>query len=282
YSRKSVASLRVDANISTTGERVEIKNIGSIKDVEKALQEEIKRQQHNPVKIQETRGWDPERQNSFLMRTKESEQEYGYIFDSNLTKIVILREDIEKVKQSLPELADAKTQRLVKQYQLKTEDAKVITSDLTLAVLFEKVSEKVDHNLTARWFVREIPKVLNYKKFTLQNWGISEKEIIELLKLVEKKTITETVAQKILYKLSENLFSPKEYVEKERLSTIYSEKEIERTVETVLKENKKAAEDCKKGEEKSINFLIGQVMKITRGTADPVLVRKIIYKKTSD
>mgnify|MGYP001617399123 CR=1 FL=1 len=279
YSRKSESSLREDANISTTRERVEIKNIGSIKDVEKALQEEIKRQQHTPVKTQETRGWDQDQQTSILLRTKESELDYGYTFEPNLTKIVLLKEDIERVRKELPELAEKKAVRFIKQYQMKTDDAKVLTSDLELAELFETVAQKVDHQLTARWFVREIPKILNYNKITLQEWGITEKEIIELLSLLQKKEITETVAQKILEKLSEKMFSPSDYVKKEKLTKVSSEKDLISIVEKIIKENQKAVQSYKQGEEKSFDYLIGQVMKLTRGTADPHIVRKLLKEK---
>ena len=278
YSRKSESSLRVDANISTTGARVEIKNIGSIKDVEKALNAEIERQKTNPPKIQETRGWNQETQSSILLRTKESEDDYGYIFEPNLTKITITKEETENIRKQLPELADKKSQRFIKQYSLKAEDAEVITSDLSLAELFEKVAVKVNHNLAARWFVREIPKVLNYTGLTLKKWGITEKEITELLGLLQRKKITETTAQKVLEKLSEKLFSPKDYIEREKLLVVTSEKQLEEIAKEVIKENKKAIESYKNGEEKAFNFLVGQFMRKTKGTADPETVRKLLEK----
>ncbi|MFH1592433.1 MAG: Asp-tRNA(Asn)/Glu-tRNA(Gln) amidotransferase subunit GatB [Candidatus Woesearchaeota archaeon] len=279
YNRKSEASLRVDANISTTGPRVEIKNIGSIKEVEKALNSEIKRQQTTPPKEQETRGWDTNAQSSILMRTKESEMDYGYIIEPNLTKITISKEQIKQIKSTLPELQDQKEMRFLKQYKVKSEDAKVLTQDLKLADLFEKTAKKIDHNLTSRWFVREIPRILNYNKLTLDEWDISEKEITELLDLLQNNKITERTAQKILEKLSQKKFSPKEYAEKEDLLILTSKGEIDKLVDKAIKENPKAVQDYKNGEEKALNFLFGKVMRLSRNTADPYKVKELLIKK---
>ncbi len=279
YNRKSEASLRVDANISTTGARVEIKNIGSIKEVEKALNAERERQKSNPPKEQETRGWNPELQSSILMRTKESEMDYGYIFEPNLTKIIIAQEQIKKIKASLPELQDKKTLRFIKQYKLKPEDAKVLTADLKHADLFERVAKNINHNLASRWFIREIPKILNYSKLTLEEWDISEKEITELLDLIQSNKITERIAQKILEKLSQKRFSPREYAEKNNLLIITASVDIEKLCDKAIKENPKAVHDYKNGEEKALNFLFGKVMRESRGTADPYKVKETLMKK---
>jgi len=279
YNRKSEASLRVDANISTTGERVEIKNIGSIKEVEKALNSEIERQKTHAPKEQETRGWDADTRSSTLMRTKESELDYGYIFEPNLTKITISKEQIEQVKSTLPELQDQKEMRFIKQYKTKPEDAKVLTQDLKLAELFEKTANKTDHNLATRWFVREIPRILNYNKLTLDEWDISENEITELLRLLQNNEITERTAQKILEKLSQKKFSPKDYAEKENLLIMSSKGEIDQLVDKAIKENPKSVQDYKNGEEKALNFLFGKVMQLSRNTADPYKVKELLIKK---
>jgi len=261
YNRKSESSLRVDANISTTGARVEVKNIGSIKDVEKALNSEVERQKENVPKIQETRGWDDNLQNTYLMRIKETEEDYGYLMEPNLTRLTISKEKIEQVKKILPELADEKTERFVEKYKMSLEDANVIASDLKLADLFEKVVKDIDVKIATRFFVREILKVLNYTGLSLSEWKITGKELIELLSLLQEKKISETTAQKVLEKLSEKLFSPLEYVEKEKLGLVSSDKELEKYCEEAIKENSKAVEDYKNGEENSLNFIVGIVMK---------------------
>ena len=279
YDRKSESSLRVDVNVSSTGERVEIKNIGSVKDVEKALKHEIERQKKDTPKFMETRGWDNVKESSKLLRSKESEEDYGYIFEPNLTRIRIDDEEVEKARKNLPELQDKKTLRFVKKYDLKLEDAKVLTSDLRLADFFEKVACEIDYKLAGRWFVGEILKVLNYNKMSLSEWDISEKEIIEILKLLEEGKITESTAKKTLEKLSLEKFSPTEYIEKNNLFVVSSDNYLSKICDKVIKENKKAVEDYKNGEEKSFNFLVGKVMKETRGTGNVEVVRKLLKGK---
>lgn len=278
YDRKSEASLRVDANISTTGERVEIKNIGSIKDVEKALNSEIERQKNNSVKVQETRGWNADLGSSVLMRTKETEEDYGYIFEPNLTRIVISQEEIEKVRATLPELQDEKAKRFVKDYSMKFDDARVITSDLALADLFERVAGKIDHELVTIWFVKEIPRVLNYNNLSLSEWKITEKEIIELLNLLQENKITKETGRRIIEKLVEKIFSPQEYVQENNLLAVSSEKELEKICQNIIDGDKNSVESYKKGEEKALHFLMGKVMRESRGKADPYKTREILKK----
>lgn len=286
YTRKSEASLRTDANVSIDNNpRVEIKNITGIIEVIKALEYEIQRQIkviNSKEKIeQHTRIWDPITKTTSLVRTKETEEDYGYITDPNLTKIELTEKQIEEIKSSLPELAEEKAKRFIKQYKIKQEDAKVITSDIQLANLFEKVAKKADYNLTARWFVREIPRILNYNKITLEEWKITEKELTELLDLLQNNKITETTAQKILEELSKNIFSPKEYVTKQNLELISSSSDIEKICDETIKENNKAVQDYKSGNKIALNFIFGKVMKKSKGTADPYKVKEILSRKLS-
>ncbi|MBI2499099.1 Asp-tRNA(Asn)/Glu-tRNA(Gln) amidotransferase subunit GatB [Candidatus Woesearchaeota archaeon] len=286
YTRKSEASLRTDANISIDNNpRVEIKNITGIIELIKALEYEIQRQ----VKIinskekleQHTRMWDPTTKTTTSVRTKETEEDYGYIIEPNLTKIELTEKQIEEIKSSLPELAEEKTKRFIKQYKMKEDDAKIITSDLTLANLFEKVAKKIDHKLTTRWFVREIPRILNYNKITLEEWKITEKELTELLDLLENNKITETTAQKILEELSKKIFSPEEYVKKQNLELLSSSSDIKKLCDEAIRENPKAVQDYKSGNKIALNFIFGQVMKKTKGTADPYKVKEILSRKLS-
>lgn len=284
YTRKSEASLRTDANVSIDNNpRVEIKNITGIIELIKALEYEIERQIkriNSKEKLeQHTRIWDPDKKITVLVRKKETEEDYGYITEPNLTKIELTNKQIEEIKSSLPELAEEKEKRFIKQYKMKQEDAEVITSNLALSTLFEKVAKNIDHNLTTRWFVREIPRILNYNKITLQEWKITEKELIELLDLLQNNKITETTAQKILEELSKKIFSPKEYVKKQNLELISSSSDIEKLCDEAIKENPKAVQDYKSGNKISLNYIFGQVMKKSKATADPYQVKKILEKK---
>ena len=144
YTRKSEATMKADANISSGGEKVEIKNITGLKEIERALSYETKRQREETIKIQETRGWDANKGKTYLMRTKESEEDYGYLHDPDLVKIEISKDLIKQLKESIPELSDERIKRFKKQYKLKQEDAEVLTSEIKLAEIFEEVAKKVD------------------------------------------------------------------------------------------------------------------------------------------
>ena len=143
------------------------------------------------------------------------------------------------------------------------------------------MAEEINPILAARWLRRELLRVLNYNKKNLDELEIDEKHLIDLLSLIEKKQITETNAQKILEKLIQKPFDVKEYVKKEGLRVIAKEDELGIICDKVIKENQKAIEDYKKGEEKALNFVVGQVMRLTKGQAKPDVVRKIILEKIS-
>ena len=283
YTRKSEASLRTDVNVNIQNHpRVEIKNITGIIDPIKAAEYEIQRQSQissNELKVQHTRIWNPDSKTTTEVRKKETEEDYGYITEPNLTKIEVSEKEIREIKELLPELAEEKAKRFIKQYKMKEDDAKVITSDLTLADLFEKVAKKIDNTLTTRWFVREIPKILNYNKLTLQEWKITENELTELLDLLQNNKITETTTQKILEELSKKIFSPKEYVKKQNLELLSISSDLEKLCDEAIKENPKAVQDYKSGNKIALNFIFGQVMKKSKGTADLYKVKKILEKK---
>jgi aspartyl-tRNA(Asn)/glutamyl-tRNA(Gln) amidotransferase subunit B len=272
--------IKADANISIKESgytRVEIKNITGFKEIERALKYEVERQKKNVNEIvQETRAWDSEKGMTFSLRKKEVEEEYGYIIDPDLVEIEITKEWLKEIEESMPELARQKIERFAKEYKISLEDAKVISAEKLLANLFEKVAEEIDPILAAKWLRRELMRVLHFNKKELKDLIIDEKHMIELLKMVEEKVITETTAQKILEKLIEKPFSPKEYVLKTKVKAIVDVKQIQRFCEESIKENPKAVEDFKKGEKKAMQFLIGMVMRKTKGQADPAVVNKII------
>ena len=272
--------IKADANISikeTGYTRVEIKNITGFKEIENALKFEVQRQKENVSEIvQETRAWDAENGMTRSLRKKEAEEEYGYIVDPDLVITEISSKMIDAIKKEMPELGRDKAERFVKQFKIPEVDAKVLAAEKELALLFEKVAEEINPLLAARWLRRELVRVLNYNDKSLNEVEIDEKHIIELLEMVENKTITENNAKKILEELIVNPFSPKEYVEKHGIKAVSSEDQITKWCEEAIAENSKAAEDFKSGNEKSIQFLIGQVMKKSKGQASPAEVNKIM------
>src|SRR3989338_6235705 len=271
-------SLRVDANISTQCARVEIKNITSFKDVEDALNYEIKRQGSNPPEIQETRGWDSEKKGTYLLRTKETEADYGFIIDTDLIKTEITQEMIDEINKEIPELAFNKVNRYIIEYKINKDDAEVIAYDPKFAELFEYCAAKVDPTLVARWLRRDLMRQLNLSKKTIEEINLDKNHVLELMILLQDKKITDNTAKEILIKLIEKSFSPKEYVEKSKLAMTSDVDMVEGICLKVIKENKNAVEDYRKGQEKAFNFLAGKVMSLTRKTADPELVRELLKR----
>ena len=276
--------IKADANISVKKSdytRVEIKNITGFKEIEKALFYEVSRQkgeiEHGKKIHQETRSWDSENGTTFSLRKKETEEDYGYIIDTDLTGIDITNKWIRDIKKDMPELAHDKIKKFVG-LGVKRDDAEVIASDKFLAEMFEKVAEGVNPMLAAKWLRRELARVLNYNKKEIYEIEVNEKHLIELLKLVENEKITDNVAAKILEKLIEKPFDVKEYVKKEELEAVSDASELEKYCKAAIEENPQAVEDYKKGENKALNFIVGKVMAKTRGKATPKELNEIILR----
>jgi aspartyl-tRNA(Asn)/glutamyl-tRNA(Gln) amidotransferase subunit B len=185
---------------------------------------------------------------------------------------------IRKIAEKLPEKPSEKAAKYVNELKIDKIDAEVLSSEILLAELFEKVAKEVDAILAARWLRRELLRVLNYNKKELHELEADEKHIIQLLKLVENKKITDETAKKILEKLVEKPFDVEEYVEKEKLVAVSDKKILEKYCKEAIAENTKAVEDYRKGEKKALNFLIGKVMAKSKGTAIPREVGEIIRK----
>ena len=277
--------IKADANVSIKESgyiRAEIKNITGFKEIEKALVYEISRQKEEVKKgktlFLETRSWDSEKGITFSLRKKESEEDYGYIIDPDLTLIEITKEMIGEIKDSMPELAQDKVKKFIEKYKLKKEDAEVIAADKSLAEMLEKVSKKIEPTLAAKWIRRELPRVLNYNKKKLNETGIKDIHMIDLLKLIEEKKITEKTAQRIIERLVESPFDVKEYVKKEGLEAVSDSGELEKLCKEAIKEAPQAVEEYRSGKEKAINFIVGIVMKKTRGKATPNEVIEILKR----
>ena len=278
--------IKADANISireSNYTRVEIKNITGFKEIETALEYEISRQKKeaetNKKIVQETRGWDSEKRFTYSMRTKETEDDYGYIIDSDLVPIEITTDFVEDVKKTLPELPQDKKERFVRDYKIPEDNALVISSDKHLANLFEKCAKKVSPILAAKWIRRELVRVLNYNNKSIHDANLDEKNFISLLELIDKNQITEKVGQRIIEKLAVESFDVNDYVKREGLVIISDESEIEKFCDEAIAESPQAVESYKKGNEKSINFIVGVVMRKSKGKAKADLVMGILKRK---
>lgn len=277
--------IKADVNISIKESgyrRVEIKNVTGFKEIERAIEYEIIRQkkcvdEKKPI-VLETRLWDSDKGYTKSMRLKESESDYGYILDPDLVITDITDEWIKKIKDSLPELPMMRAKRYVKELKISTEDAKVLTLDYSLSEFFDAVAKKVDPVLAARWVRRELVRVLNYNKIEFHDVKFTPNHFAEILKLLESKKITENVAKRILEKLVFEDFDVEEYVKKEGLEVVSGGSDFENIVKGVIEANPKAVEEYKGGKEQSLNFLVGQVMRLTRGAASAPEVIEIIKK----
>ncbi|MEM4336382.1 MAG: Asp-tRNA(Asn)/Glu-tRNA(Gln) amidotransferase subunit GatB [Candidatus Woesearchaeota archaeon] len=293
--RKCIIKADVNVSIKESGYvRVELKNITGFKEIERALIYEIERQRREFREgkkiLQETRAWNSELGITTLLRTKESEEDYGYIFDPDLVPVDITKDLLEKIRSELPELPAEKKKRYIQELKINKDDANIISSDYVLSEIFERmVKRKISPIIAADWVRRELPRVANYNnkevEDILQEENFTE-HFQEILELFSNKKITNIVARELLNKISDKTLykeakSPLEYVKEKNLFAVVDYSEIEDVCKSVLKENEKAVEDYKKGEEKALNFIIGNVMRKTKGKANPEEVKKIIKKLLS-
>lgn len=275
--KKIGGTMRVDVNISIEGgARVEIKNINSIKGAYKALNFEITRQKNlmkRGIKIKrETRGFLESQMITVAMRTKEEAEDYRYIPDPDVMPMLISKEEIEKIKQSLPETPQAKEKRLMEQYGITKEEAKVIAGEIELADAFEEIAKHIDAKFAANWIKRELIRVLEYNSISFAQSNIKTEYLIELLKMIESKEITVKAGQKLMECLATHAESPREICKKLGLYGIEEESIVEKAVKAVVEENKKAVEDYLSGKNEALHYLVGHVMKKTRGKAEPSAV----------
>ncbi|MCS4538873.1 MAG: Asp-tRNA(Asn)/Glu-tRNA(Gln) amidotransferase subunit GatB [Thaumarchaeota archaeon] len=272
-------AMRCDANVSLFGgKRVEVKNISSFKEVERALNFEITRQKTmaNVAKAEgmETRHWDDVRRVTVTLRVKEAEEDYRYFPEPDLVPITISKEYVADIRKRMPELPDGRKARFVKQYVISEEIAGVLVGEKLLADIFEEsLRTRMASNLLGSWLAIDILGYLNRSEKTLADMKFKPKDLAELARKVEKKELTENTAKSVVIKAIEQGKSTFEFAKEG--AAITDEKSIMDAVKEVFEANPKAVEDAK-SDPKAINFLMGQLMKATKGRADHELARKTI------
>jgi aspartyl-tRNA(Asn)/glutamyl-tRNA(Gln) amidotransferase subunit B len=274
----SNAGIKADVNVSISGgERVEIKNMNSLEEIKKAIEYEIKRQEKEKVKERETRQWNAIKGLTIKMRSKESHADYRFIKDPDLPIIKLTKKEVEEIKNKLPESPMVKLEKLIKKYKIEEYYSKILISNIELVEFFESIIEKANPKLAVPWVTVELLGMLNYNKKTLKEVSIQPEHFISLLKSVDEKKLTELKAKDILRSWKEKS-SP---VDIKGETIISDTKEIEKIVEQVLKDktNEKAIQDYKSGNPQTINFLIGQVMKLSNKRADFANAKKLLEKK---
>lgn len=277
-------ALRVDANISIKGGgRVEIKNIGSSKDVERALSYELLRQKEalergEEVK-RETRHWDSVRGVTVKLRVKEEEQDYRYFPEPDLPPLILSKEYVEALKYKLPELPDQRVERFKRQYGLSEYDAKVLVSDKSLADFFEKTVEIYPKpSIVAHLLINDFLRWLKENDMEVYESKAEPKHIAKLLKLMEDGVISGKIMKQVLPKIIVEGVDPSEIVREEGLVKISDVEVVRSMVLEVFRENPKAVRDALENP-KAINFIIGQIMRKSRGRADPELANKIVREE---
>jgi aspartyl-tRNA(Asn)/glutamyl-tRNA(Gln) amidotransferase subunit B len=277
-------TMRTDTNISLEGgARVEIKNINSVKGAYRALKFEITRQKNLRTKgyavKRETRAFIETQMITRAMRTKEEAEDYRYIPDPDIPPLVMTEARIKAIRERMPETPQMKEKRFVKEYKVKPHDAFVLASELELANAFEVVVKEVDPKIAASWMVRDLKRVLEYNSLTFKESDITTKQLVELFNMVKDHEITVKTGQKVIEMLVERPHSPRDIVKELGLEKIKDGDVVEKAVEAALAENQNAVDDFLSGKEEALNFVVGQVMKKTRGRADPGTVLKMLKEK---
>ncbi len=284
-------SMRCDANISlrpagtsTLGTKIELKNMNSFKNVQKALEFEVRRQkvmlELGETLVQETRLWDTGRSVTLSMRSKEEAHDYRYFPDPDLVPVAVSEDWVRQVRRSLPELPEAKRERFMKDYGLPPYDAKVLTSSKSLANYFEAAMKKFSHPKTlSNWMMSELLRELNRDNREIEDCPVSPENLADLLELLDSGVISGKMAKGVFEKMYTGGRSAKQIVDEEGLVQVRDESEIESAIEQVLLDNPKEVDQFRAGKEKLFGFFVGQVMRKTKGKANPQLVNEILRKK---
>ncbi|MEM1524657.1 MAG: Asp-tRNA(Asn)/Glu-tRNA(Gln) amidotransferase subunit GatB, partial [Nitrososphaerales archaeon] len=277
-------AVRCDANISFGGgKRVEIKNISSFKEVERALRFEITRQRSLVSKgidvKSETRHWDDVRRVTFSLRLKEEEGDYRYFPEPDLVPIEISNEMIQQVLSEMPELPEARKKRFINQYDLSSQTAEVLTSRKILADLFEEsVRFYPNPREISNWLASDLLAYLSDTNKEIESLNITPKHFAELAHLIDNGLINRNIAKSIFIEMVTTGKMPSEIVEERGLKKISDQHYISEIVDKVFKENEKAVKDALVNE-KAVNYLMGCVMKNSSGRIDPNIVLQIIKQR---
>lgn len=284
-------SLRCDANISlrpvgatVLGTKTELKNMNSFKAVQKGLEYEAMRQEQllddgGRVR-QETRTWDEAKGVTLSMRSKEEAHDYRYLPEPDLVPLEISRAQVEEVRQQLPELPDARKIRITEEDGLSAYDAEVITASRAVAEYYDETKKLLnDPKAIANWIMGDMMKELNTRNISIGESPVTPAHLAEMLQLLNKGTISGKIAKTVFEDMFATGKKPEDIVKEKGLVQISDESAIIAIVEAVIAANPQSVADFKAGKEKAIGFLVGQVMKQSKGRANPELVNKLLKER---
>ena len=288
-------SFRCDANVSVRpygqkefGTRAEVKNINSFRFVENAINFEVERQidrlENGEEIIQETRLYDPERDETRPMRSKEEANDYRYFPDPDLLPLEIDEDTIDKIRESLPELFDAKVKRYIEDLKIKQTDAEEISRNMEIAEYFEATIDNFsdDAQLVSNWILSEVIAVLNRENIVINTFHIKPDRLASLLSRIQDNTISSKIAKDLFNQMLSNDKTVDEMIKEQGLEQITDEDSIAQFVTEVLDEFSEQKDQYLAGKEQVLGFLVGQVMKRSKGKANPKLVNELIISKIKE
>jgi len=288
-------SFRCDANVSVRpfgqkefGTRAEVKNINSFRFVENAINFEVERQidrlDNGEEIIQETRLYDPERDETRPMRSKEEANDYRYFPDPDLLPLEIDEDTIDKIRESLPELFDAKVKRYVEDLKIKQTDAEEISRNMEIAEYFEATIDNFsdDAQLVSNWILSEVIAVLNRENIEINTFQIKPDRLASLLSRIQDNTISSKIAKDLFNQMLTNDKTVDEMIKEQGLEQITDEDSISQYVIEVLNEFSDQKDQYLAGKEQVLGFLVGQVMKRSKGKANPKLVNELIIRQIKE
>lgn len=284
-------SLRCDCNVSVRkkgaeklGTKVEIKNINSFRFIEKAIDYEIQRQidcvETGEKIVQETRLYDPDKNRTFSMRSKEEAHDYRYFPDPDLLALDLEEKFVEEIRRTLPELPLARADRFVQQFGLPEYDASVLTQERELADYFERAAEVGKNPKAAsNWIMTDLMRELNESKKSVKESPIPAEKLGEMISLIEAGTISGKIAKTVFAEMWATQKAPADIVKEKGLTQITDSGAIEKLVVEILAKNPSEVSDYRGGKEKLFGFFVGQVMKASKGQASPEAVNELLKKR---
>ncbi len=284
-------SLRCDANLSLRpigqeefGTKTELKNLNSFSFVQKGLEFEEKRQEKVLLSggeiLQETRRYDEQTKETILMRVKEGSDDYRYFPEPDLVRLHIDEAWKERIRKQIPELPDARKQRYIEELQLPAYDAMVLTNNKEMSDFFEDtIANGGDIKQSSNWLMGEVSAYMNKQQKEFGDLALTPQSLAKLTKLIEDGTISSKIAKKVFSELVEKGGDPEKIVKDKGLVQISDEGQLKEIITAILDNNPQSIEDYKNGKDKALGFLVGQVMKETKGQANPPMVNKIILEE---
>lgn len=284
-------SLRCDANISVRlngetklGTKTEVKNMNSFRNVQKAIEFEIERQidilEDGGRIVQQTLLWNADQNKIIPMRSKEEAHDYRYFPDPDLMPVIVDQEWKVEISKMMPELPEERRDRFIEQYLLPGYDADILTSSRDLADYYEKILTVTDdYKSASNWVMTEVLKIINDQKLSVAQFPVSAENLGKLIKMINENIISGKIAKEIFPEMLKANQDPNEIVKEKNLIQITDTSEIEKAIDKILSANPKQVEEFLSGKDKVLGFFVGQIMKETKGKANPGIVNELLKSK---